>query len=91
LLLVGAIWILRRFRGRNGLELALTGTMLSIGLWFCEMLSYHFMDIVLYTMVGRLMLVSFLWLALAMTTCCGVWLETVSRRSGYGRGSAQRR
>jgi hypothetical protein len=91
LLLGGAVWILRRFRGRVGLALALSGTMLSIGLWFCEMLSYHFMDIVLYSMVGKLMLVSFLWVGLAMTTCCGVWLDTVSSPAGYRRGAAQRR
>jgi hypothetical protein len=78
LLLVGVVWIPLRFRGRRGLALALSGTMLSIGLWFCEMLSYHFMDAVLYSMAGKLMLVSFLWVVLAMTTCSGVWLETVS-------------
>lgn len=91
LLLVGVAWILRRFRARLGLAIAMSGTMLSIGLWFSEMLSYHFMDAVLYSMVGRLMLVSFLWLGLAMTTCCGVWLDTASRPSGYRRGAAQRR
>jgi hypothetical protein len=90
-LLCCAWWILRRFRGRRGLALALTGTMLSIGLWFCEMLSYHFMDHVLYSMLGNLMLVSFLWLGLALATCCGVWLEGVARRSRYlGHGARKR-
>ena len=85
------VWILRRFRSRPGLAVATSGTMLSIGLGFCEMLSYHFMDHVLYSMVGKLMLVSFLWLGLAMTTCYGIWLDVTSVRTVFRGNGAQRR
>lgn len=88
---VCVVWILRRFRGRPGLAVAISGTLLSIGLWCCEILSYHFMDHVLYSMVGELMLVSFLWLGLAMTTCYGIWRDRASGRAVYRRNGAVRR
>jgi hypothetical protein len=90
-LLVGASWILRRFRDRPGLVLAVSGTMLSVGLWFCEMLSYHFVDHVMYSMVGELMLVSLLWLGLAATTCYGVWLDRSWESAEYRNVVARRR
>lgn len=71
----GLVWIARRFGGRRGVAVSVTGTMFSVGLWGCEMLSYHFTDAVLFHMVGKVMLVSLLWLGLAMTTCVGVWID----------------
>ncbi len=79
-LIVGSVLIQRRFRGRRGVRLALTGTMLSVGLWCCEALSYHYMDLVLYRMIGGLMVVSLLWVGLAATTCAGVRLDAGFRR-----------
>jgi hypothetical protein len=82
-LVAGVVWIARRFKGRPGVIVALTGTMLSVALWFSEMLSYHYLDLVLYHMVGSLMLVSLVWLAFAATTCLGIWLDSRSRGRLY--------
>lgn len=84
-LILGFVAMQRRFRGRRGVTVALTGTMLSVGLWCCEAVSYHYMDMVLYRMVAGLMVVSLLWVALAVTTCFGVWLDEGSRRSDARR------
>jgi hypothetical protein len=65
---------------RPGLALASIGTMLSLGLWCSEALSYHFLDQVLYRMVGRAMLVSFLWCGLAALTSLGAWTADRSYR-----------
>ena len=75
LAIFGLVWIARRFAGRRGVAVAVTGTMFSVGLWCCEMLSYHYTDAVLFLMVGKVMLVSLLWLALATTTCVGIWMD----------------
>lgn len=77
-MLIGTILILSKLRQRIGAALALTGTLLSFGLWCAEILSYHGVDAVLYHMVGRLMAVSFLWIALALITSFGAWLDTRS-------------
>jgi hypothetical protein len=73
--IAAAAWIARRFRGRPGIILATAGTMLSAALWFSEMLSYHYLDLVLYHMVGKLMLVSLVWGTFAAITCSGIWLD----------------
>lgn len=75
ILFVAVAMVLYRFRHRVGATLALTGTMLSVGLWCSEALSYHFFDRILYVMVGKAMLVSFLWCGLALVTCLGVWKD----------------
>jgi len=85
LLILGCAAIQRRFRRRRGVAVAMTGTMLSVGLWCCETLSYHYMDLVLYRTVGALMVVSLLWVGLAVTTLIGVLLEQRSPRSGLRR------
>jgi len=69
------VWIWREFGWRRGVALAMTGTALGAGLWCCETLSYHYMDLVLYRMVGPAMLVALLWVGVALTTCAGVWLD----------------
>jgi hypothetical protein len=73
--------ILYRYRSRIGVASAMMGTLLSVGLWSCECVSFHFVDQVFYHLVGKLMLVSLLWVALAAITCSGVWLDMrLSRR-----------
>ena len=67
--------ILYRCRRRVGVALAMTGTLLSVGLWCSESISLHLMDRVFYHQVGKVMLVSLLWVALAALTCLGVWLD----------------
>jgi hypothetical protein len=71
----GSVLASARFRSRKGVGLALTATILSVGLWSCEAISYHYIDLVFYHMVGKMMVVSFVWLLLAMVTCFGVWLD----------------
>jgi hypothetical protein len=78
--LVVSTVVVYRFRHRVGAALALTGTTLSVGLWCSEALSYHFFDQVLYRMVGKAMLVSFLWCAFAALTCLGVCTADLSYR-----------
>jgi hypothetical protein len=84
--ILAAAFVLRRFRGRAGLALALTGTLLSVGLWGCESISFHYMDMVLYHMVGGVMVVSLVWISLAAVTCWGAWLDGQSYASRlFGR------
>lgn len=73
--------ILSRFRSRAGLAIALTGTMLSLGLWCCECISLHMLDQFLYHLIGGVMAVSLLWTALAMVTCFGAWRDGRSHLS----------
>ena len=72
-------FILSRFRHRRGAAIAVAGTLLSVALRSAEVLSYHNLDAVLYAQIGKVMLVSILWMALTLLTCLGGWID--------GRGS----
>jgi hypothetical protein len=78
-LITGAVFcsilILARLR-RRGAAIALVGTLLSLGLWWVEVLSYHSIDMVLYRMIGKAMLVGFIWIGFALVTCLGVWIDS---------------
>lgn len=76
-ILISSIW-----RRRVGAVLSLAGTLLAVGLWCCEVISFHFMDQFLYQMLGRVMVVSVAWASLAAVTCLGIWLD--SRRHQLG-------
>lgn len=78
--------ILYRFRSRIGLGLAAIGTFLSFELCCCETISYHYVDLVLYHFVGRIMMVALLWVSFALITCLGAWIDSAAIDSG-GRGS----
>ncbi len=80
-LVFAVIWIYCKFRGRPGLAMAVTGTVLSVGLVCCEAISYHYVDKVLYHMVGNVMAVSLMWIGLAAVTCSGVLLNWRSQAS----------
>jgi hypothetical protein len=67
--------ILSRFRRRPGAAIAVAGTLLSVALRCAEVLSYHDLDAVLYAQIGKVMLVSILWMALTLLTCLGVWID----------------
>jgi hypothetical protein len=84
LVIVGfaSISIGARFRRRRGAGLAVAATIVSVGLWCCEAISYHYIDLIFYHMVGRMMVVSFLWIFMAMITCFGVWLDGRNPRTG---------
>jgi hypothetical protein len=84
-LILGTVVIERLFRGRRGLGLAMAGTMLSLALWCSEAISFHFLDLVLYRLVGPAMLVGLLWLGLAGITCAGVVWDEALRRGGSRR------
>jgi hypothetical protein len=75
LLLIG-----RQFRGKLGAAIAAGSTLLAAGLWCCECLSYHFVDAVLYRLVGKVMIISLVWISLAAVTCFGAWLDGARRR-----------
>ena len=70
-----AIWIMRRFRNSIGAALTMTGTLLSVGLWTCEVISFHNTDKILYHLFGPLMAIALIWLGLAALTCYGVWMD----------------
>jgi hypothetical protein len=76
---LGLLLVLARFRGRVGLAIAMAGTLVSVGLWFCESVSLHMVDQIFYFMVGKVMFVSLLWVGVALTTCFGVWLDVRDR------------
>jgi hypothetical protein len=71
-----AAWVLWKLRAKPGLAVASAATVLSIALHGVEMISYHGMDAILYRMAGGVMVVSFLWAALAFVTCAGVWMDS---------------
>jgi hypothetical protein len=75
--------VLYRSRARVGLALAGIGTMLSVGLCFCESVSYHTVDAFLYHLVGTIMRVGWIWIGFSTITCLGVWIDT----AGSGDGS----
>jgi len=79
-LVLAAIWIYLRFRGRPGLAMAVTGTVLSVGVTCCEGISYHYVDLVFYHMIGSVMAVSLVWIGLALFTCWGLLLDRRSQR-----------
>jgi hypothetical protein len=70
-----AAWVMSKLRTRRGVGLAAAATVLSVALHGVEMISYHGMDAILYRMAGGVMVVSFLWAALAFITCAGVWMD----------------
>jgi hypothetical protein len=72
---LGMVLIGYRFRRRRGAAITSAGTLLSVGAWCCECLSYHFLDAILYRPVGPLMAIGLVWLILAAVTCYGVWLD----------------
>src|SRR5271168_3117623 len=72
--ITGAL-VRRRFRRRVGVAVAVIGTLFSIALWWCEAISFHYMDAILYHMIGNVMLVGLVWVSLAAITCFGVWLD----------------
>jgi hypothetical protein len=77
---VASAVILHRCRCMTGVALAFTGTLLSVGLWCCEWVSFHFLDSILYRTVGGVMLVSLLRIGFALIVCCGVWIDARSLR-----------
>jgi len=79
-LALGCILLWHRFRQRPGLACAVIGTLLSLELWCCECLSYHFVDAVLYRLLGKLMAISLVWTGLSVVTCLGARMD--DRRHG---------
>lgn len=75
-LALAVVWIARKFRDRIGSALTAIGTLLSVGLWLCEVISFHDTDRILYHSFGPLMRIALIWLGLAAITCCGVWIES---------------
>lgn len=69
------IWIARSLRDRPGAAAAAIGTGLAAGLWCCECISLHDIDGILYRMEGKFMLVSLLWVGIAILTSAGAWLD----------------
>jgi hypothetical protein len=75
LLICAAGLLIFRLRHRPGVAIAMAGTLLSLGMWCTEVISYHNVDHILYHMVGSLMVVSFIWIALCCFTTLGVLIE----------------
>lgn len=69
-----AIWVLRKMHGQKGAAVASVSTLVSVGLWCCESISYHDLDRIFYRMVGGVMLISLMWLGLALIVVQGALL-----------------
>jgi hypothetical protein len=69
--------IVWRFRRRRGAAIAVAGTLLSVALRCAEVLSYHGLDAVLYSSIGKMMVVSILWIGLTLLTCLGAWIDEI--------------
>jgi len=52
----------RQLRSLPGAALAVEGTLISVGCWLMEIISLHATDSILYHHIGRLMIISFVWL-----------------------------
>jgi len=72
------VLIMKRLHHNRGAAIVLVGTLLSLGLWWVEVVSYHPIDMVLYRMIGKAMLVGFIWIGFALVTCLGVWIDSRS-------------
>jgi hypothetical protein len=72
-------WLVSRLQRRPGAAIAVVGTLLSVGLRCAEVLSYHNLDAVLYFTIGKMMMVSILWIGLTGLTCVGAWMDGRSR------------
>jgi hypothetical protein len=72
LLLAGMVTAWRSFRLAAGATLAIAGSLLSIGIWFAQVISLHSTDSILFHRVGPLMIVNFLWLAASAMTVAGI-------------------
>lgn len=81
---LGMALILHRLRYRLGGAIAGVGALVSLELWCCECLSYHFIEAVLYRLVGKLMVIGLVWLAVAGFTCLGVWMDARSALQNRG-------
>jgi hypothetical protein len=75
ILLTFLAYLFRRYRGRPGARIALTGTSLSSSLWLTEIISMHSVDQTLYHMVNNIMMVAVLWILLCALTLLGVGIE----------------
>jgi hypothetical protein len=80
-LVFAAIWIYRRFRGGPGLAMAVIGTVLSVGVTCCEGISFHYLDLIFYHMVGGVMMVGLVWIGLCLFTCYGVLIDGRNQRN----------
>jgi hypothetical protein len=76
LLLFGWVSVFRKFPGRIGALLAVSGVLLSLGLWCVEVVSLHAVDAILYHLAGKVMVVSFLWILAAMMVSVGVLIDS---------------
>lgn len=65
-----------KWRGAVGITLCTIGTSLAVGLWFCEVISFHFMDYFMYQTLGRVMVVSVAWASISAIICLGIWLDS---------------
>lgn len=76
LLLFGWVSVFRKFPGRIGALLAVSGVLLSVGVWCVEVVSLHAVDAILYHLSGKVMVVSFLWILAAMMVSVGVLIDS---------------
>ena len=83
MVIVATAWAYRRFRSRVGFAVALGATIFCVALWFCEAISFHFVDALFYRQIGSVMLVSLLWIGLAIATCVGAWLDARGDRAAF--------
>jgi hypothetical protein len=83
LLLLGLLAVRRISRCRRGTSLAVYGALLSLILWCTEVVSLHQLDHLLYYRLGKIMVVSLLWILACLMTSIGIL--SVSRHAPTGQ------
>jgi hypothetical protein len=83
LLLLGLLAVRRISRCRRGTSLAVYGALLSLILWCTEVVSLHQLDHLLYYRLGKIMVVSLLWILACLMTSIG--MLSVSRHAPTGQ------
>ena len=70
-----AFVVAAKYRNRLGALLALSATIASVMIWGSEVISYHWMDALLYSSIGPFMAVSLVWLCFAVVSCVGTMID----------------
>jgi hypothetical protein len=82
LLLFGWVSVFRKFSGRIGPLLAVSGVLLSLVLWCVEVVSLHAVDSILYHLAGKVMVVGLLWILAAIMVSVGILIDSRKLEAG---------
>jgi hypothetical protein len=81
LVAAGAMWGLRRLRGRVGAVLAVCGMLAWLGCWCVEVISLHSIDALLYRSLDGIKAVSVVWICCSLMIGTGILWDAVAGES----------